>query len=239
MKNPAQIRAAAAGVLTAVLLASAVPASAATTAQVIEGAAAGNVVARAVATTPGTQVSAAVVASGPLPYRGASAVARAVSTGDDTSTEATVLQVLTAGCAGVVRADNTASAVVTGNRASTSAVSIQLVAATRADGVVANNAAVATTVGCLECASNAVALQFVVVGGTEQDISEGTRQYLAQLRDELAGRIAAPAPERMMTRQAQADPQSLAEDAARRAADVISADVGGTVQTSVDVDTTG
>ena len=42
-----------------------------------------------------------------------------------------------------------------------------------------------------------------------------------------------------MTRQAQADPQSLAEDAARRAADVISADVGGTVQTSVDVDTTG
>lgn len=236
MKNPAQIRTAAAGVLTAVLLASAVPASAATTPQTIEGAAAGNVVARAVATTPGTQVSAAVVASGPLPYRGASAASRAVSTGGDTSTAATVLQVLTAGSAGVLRADNTASATVTGNRAIASSVSIQLVAATRADAVVANNAAVATTVGCLECTSNAVALQFIVVGGTEQEISAGTQQYLAALRDELAGRIAAPAPQRM-TRQA--DPQSVAEDAARRAADVISADVGGTVRSSVDVDTTG
>lgn len=236
MKNPAQIRVAAAGALAAVLLTSAIPASAATP-QVIEGAAAGNVVARAVATTPDTHVSAAVVASGPLPYRGASAVARAVTTGDDSTTEATTLQVLTAGSVGVVRADNTASATVTGDRTAASAVSIQLVAASRADGVTAANSAAAITVGCQECASHAVALQFIVVGGTEQQVSEATKQYLAQLRDELAGRLEAPAPRRMAT--SQVDPRSLAEDAARRAADVISADIGGTVQTAVDIDTTG
>lgn len=223
--------------LTAALLTAATsPASASTV--MARGATADDAFSSATSTAVHPIASQAVVVSGILPAdgRGAVAGARAQSPCIHCSAEATTLQVLSAVGDSAIRADNTASAFTTGDWATTSAVSVQVITGTRARSITASNAAVAINQGCTGCRATSVAIQFVVIGGTQRQLRPETRAVLAQMEHELAARLET-APQPPTARAAVV--RSAAADAARQGEEAVLSDSHGAVRTHLDIDLGG
>lgn len=174
---------------------------------------------------------------GPLRPNGGPASASATVQNDcaGCSGTATALQVLTSPGVFTLRADNAANALTTGDYARSTAVSVQVIATAEARNIIANNSATAVNVGCTGCVTNSVAIQFILVGVAQRELSPTARSVVAQIEGALAASLDASttAPAAPSLRAARA--RTSTDDAVRQAAAVIAADTGAQVTANVDV----
>ncbi|WP_430296178.1 hypothetical protein [Sinomonas sp. B1-1] len=165
----------------------------------------------------------------------ASATASAQANCSGCSAQATTLQVLSSAQAANIWANNTASAYTTGDWASSAAVSVQVVTATRSNVIMANNRALSVNEGCTGCASTTAALQYIIVGGKAEALSDAARSIVRQIEQQLGFTFQSDSWRPKSERSARA--RASANDAAERARAVIAADTGASVESRVDVDT--
>lgn len=161
------------------------------------------------------------------------AVANAVATSncDGCSGTATTLQVVSAQDGGAAIADNVATAWSSCSNCSSSSVSVQIVTGSKASAVAVNNRSLALNVACSSCTTSAIALQFVVIGGSQQELSAATKALVRQIEQELGVKLSA-GPKDHSTVQRDAD------DAAARAKAAIAGDTKASdVRARVEVDT--
>ncbi|WP_369046852.1 hypothetical protein [Sinomonas sp. P10A9] len=144
------------------------------------------------------------------------------------------LQVLTSPGVSTLLANNLATAYTTGDWASSAAVSVQIIATADARSIIANNASIAVNEGCTGCSTQTVAIQYILVGGQQRDLSPTARSIVLGIEQALGVSLnafaSAPAGERS------ARAHSATNDAVERARAVISADTGAAVRANVDVD---
>lgn len=160
------------------------------------------------------------------------AVATAVSTSNcyGCSGTATTLQTVRAANGGSAMADNVATAWSNCASCSSSAVSVQIVTGTSASAVTVNNRSLALNVACTSCTTTAVALQFVVIGGSQRDLSASTTALIKQIEQQLGVKLS-------VERANGAAVQRDADDAAAQAKSAIGKDTHAMeVRTKVQVD---
>lgn len=176
------------------------------------------------------------------PQRGvkATSVATATSNCDSCHGEATTVQVIYFDGTGSNTADNVATAWSQCRDCSSNAVSVQVVFAKHSEQVIVNNRAlalnlpVAADIPCTGCDTRAVAMQYVLVGGSRRDLSAATKTLVAGLQMTLADRIgaASAAPGGSATARVQSDTDSIADQLQA----ILVADTGSTsVQRNIDV----
>lgn len=174
---------------------------------------------------------------GPLRPNGgpASASATVQNDCDECTGSATTLQVLTSPGVFTLRTNNVSTAFTTGNYATSTAISVQVVATSNARNVLANNSATAANVGCTGCVSNSVAIQFVLVGVQQSELSPFARSVVSQIEEALAATLNVNAKATAAPTLRAARARTSTDDAVRRAAAVIAADTGAQVTANVDV----
>lgn len=234
----ALVRAVAAGTLAAALWAApALPASAA--AGPPQGIAWGrymHVASRAIPSPHRPNAVDSAVVVGPLRPNGgpASASASVENSCAGCSGTAVTLQVLTSPGVSTLTANNLATAYTTGDWASSAAVSVQIIATADARSIIANNSSIAVNEGCTGCNTQTVAIQYILVGRQQRDLSPSARSIVLGIEQALGVDLNAAASAPAATRSARA--QSSAHDAVERARAVIAADTGAAVETRLQVD---
>ncbi|MCH6471281.1 hypothetical protein [Sinomonas terrae] len=160
------------------------------------------------------------------------AVATAVSTSNcnGCSGSATALQTVSVSSGAPAMADNAATAWSNCANCSSSAVSVQIVTGSSASSVTANNRSLALNVACTSCTTTAVALQFVVIGGSQRALSASTKALIKQIEQQLGIKLSVGPQNRTSV-------QKDADDAAAQAKSAIANDTkAADVKTKVEVD---
>ncbi|BCT75327.1 hypothetical protein SCMU_11690 [Sinomonas cyclohexanicum] len=176
---------------------------------------------------------------GPLRPNGgpASASATVQNNCEGCSGSATTLQVLTSPGVSTLRADNVVNARTTGNNATSTAISIQVIATADARKIVANNSSTALNVGCTGCVTNGAAIQFILVGVKQRELSSTARSVVSHIEEALAASLDANAKAPAGPSLKAAKARTSTDEAVRQAAAVIAADTGAQVTANVDVKT--
>lgn len=176
-----------------------------------------------------TDVARAETALGPSSGK---AVATATATSDcaGCSGTATTLQTVSVRKGGAAIADNIATAWSSCSNCSSSAVSVQIITGPNASAVDVNNRSLSLNVACSSCTTTAAALQFVVIGGSDRELSAATKSLIKQVEQELGLQLSSGPKTR-------AAAQRDADDAAAKAKAAIAADTKADVGTRVEVDT--
>ncbi|WP_138442287.1 hypothetical protein [Sinomonas susongensis] len=162
---------------------------------------------------------------------GRKAVATAVATSGcgGCSGTATTLQTVSVQPGGAAIADNVATAWSSCASCSSSAISVQIVTGPSVSTVQVNNRSLALNAGCSACTTTAVALQFVVVGGTQRELTATTKSIIQQIEHDLGVKLTSPAAQKaaasMGPSARREAAQHDADDAAARAKSAISSDL--------------
>jgi hypothetical protein len=174
----------------------------------------------AIPTTARTAVTDSANATAVLEGQGRKAVATAVATSgcDGCSGTATTFQTVLVKQGGAAIADNVATAWSSCSSCSSSAVSVQIITGPSASSVEVNNRSLALNAGCTACTTTAVALQFLVIGGSQRELSGTTKALIQQIEQDLGIQLAGKSVHRDQA-------QKAADDAGKRAKSAIATDL--------------